>query len=333
MVFVMVALGGVTRLTESGLSITCWQPVTGVLPPLSEAQWQDAFAAYKAIPQYQAIHAGMSLADFKTIYFWEWLHRLWGRLDRCRVPAALSLFPGAPPNPARPRAQTRACFSLWGRCKARSAGGWWRAAWRTASRSANTASPRILRPPLSSISRSCGWRSIWSGLEEQADRALPETRRRRGAAAGFRDLGRRRLCRGFARGADRQHLPADGRALDSARLGQSLALVAQPVRESRSGAVRPPAVGGAYLACVARRCSWPPSSTGRRLPRIAMGAVHSLFTLTTLAGGCWASPPAAGGAAGPGAGASARRDLGADGGAGGAPCPWRNSKNRLRRGL
>jgi cytochrome c oxidase assembly protein subunit 15 len=80
MVFVMVALGGITRLTESGLAITSWQPVTGVLPPLSDAQWQDAFAAYKAIPQYQAIHAGMSLADFQTIYFWEWLHRLWGRL-------------------------------------------------------------------------------------------------------------------------------------------------------------------------------------------------------------------------------------------------------------
>lgn len=80
MVFVMVALGGVTRLTESGLSITSWQLVSGVLPPLSEAEWQSAFAAYKAIPQYQAIHAGMSLADFKTIYFWEWLHRLWGRL-------------------------------------------------------------------------------------------------------------------------------------------------------------------------------------------------------------------------------------------------------------
>jgi cytochrome c oxidase assembly protein subunit 15 len=80
MVFVMVALGGVTRLTESGLSITLWQPVTGILPPLNQAQWQDAFAAYKSIPQYQAIHAGMSLADFKTIYFWEWFHRLWGRL-------------------------------------------------------------------------------------------------------------------------------------------------------------------------------------------------------------------------------------------------------------
>src|SRR5690242_12758726 len=66
MIFVMVALGGLTRLTESGLSITQWQPVSGVLPPLGAAAWQAAFDAYKQIPQYDAIHAGMTLAQFKT---------------------------------------------------------------------------------------------------------------------------------------------------------------------------------------------------------------------------------------------------------------------------
>lgn len=80
MIFLMVVIGGVTRLTESGLSITQWQPIEGVLPPLNEAQWNDAFARYQAIPQYQAIHPDMSLADFKDIYFWEYIHRLWGRL-------------------------------------------------------------------------------------------------------------------------------------------------------------------------------------------------------------------------------------------------------------
>ena len=80
MIFVMVALGGLTRLTESGLSITQWQPVSGVLPPLNTAAWQAAFDAYRQIPQYDAVHAGMTLAQFKTIYFWEWFHRLWGRL-------------------------------------------------------------------------------------------------------------------------------------------------------------------------------------------------------------------------------------------------------------
>jgi len=80
MVFLMVLIGGVTRLTESGLSITEWQPVTGVIPPLSAAEWQAEFARYQAIPQYRAIDAGMTLAEFKGIFFWEYLHRLWGRL-------------------------------------------------------------------------------------------------------------------------------------------------------------------------------------------------------------------------------------------------------------
>ncbi|MGH7125139.1 MAG: COX15/CtaA family protein [Stellaceae bacterium] len=79
MIFLMVVIGGITRLTESGLSITEWQPISGVIPPLSNADWAREFDHYKAIPQYQAIHAGMTLAEFKTIFFWEYLHRLWGR--------------------------------------------------------------------------------------------------------------------------------------------------------------------------------------------------------------------------------------------------------------
>jgi cytochrome c oxidase assembly protein subunit 15 len=80
MIFLMVVIGGVTRLSEAGLSITEWQPVTGVLPPLDEAQWIAEFDKYKEIPQYRAIHGDMSLAEFKVIFFWEYLHRLWGRL-------------------------------------------------------------------------------------------------------------------------------------------------------------------------------------------------------------------------------------------------------------
>jgi cytochrome c oxidase assembly protein subunit 15 len=80
MILLMVVIGGITRLTESGLSITEWQPVSGVLPPLDAAEWQAEFAKYQAIPQYRAIHADMDLAEFKLIFFWEYLHRLWGRL-------------------------------------------------------------------------------------------------------------------------------------------------------------------------------------------------------------------------------------------------------------
>jgi cytochrome c oxidase assembly protein subunit 15 len=80
LIFLMVVIGGITRLTESGLSITEWQPVTGVVPPLTDGQWQAEFDKYKAIPQYRAIHPDMTLPAFKRIFFWEYLHRLWGRL-------------------------------------------------------------------------------------------------------------------------------------------------------------------------------------------------------------------------------------------------------------
>ena len=80
LVLAMVLVGGATRLTESGLSITEWKPVMGVLPPLSAAQWQAEFEKYQAIPQYQALNRGMSLDAFKTIFWWEWAHRLLGRV-------------------------------------------------------------------------------------------------------------------------------------------------------------------------------------------------------------------------------------------------------------
>ena len=80
MVAAMIALGGATRLTGSGLSITEWAPVTGAIPPRGEAAWQAEFDAYKQIPQYAEVNPDMDLAGFKQIYWWEWSHRLLGRL-------------------------------------------------------------------------------------------------------------------------------------------------------------------------------------------------------------------------------------------------------------
>ncbi|MBR1189642.1 COX15/CtaA family protein [Bradyrhizobium sp. AUGA SZCCT0160] len=80
LIAIMVLVGGATRLTESGLSIVEWKPVTGTLPPLTDAQWAQAFEGYKTIPQYRELNAGMSLAEFKTIFWWEWSHRLLGRV-------------------------------------------------------------------------------------------------------------------------------------------------------------------------------------------------------------------------------------------------------------
>lgn len=79
LVFCMVIVGGATRLTDSGLSITEWQPLLGAIPPLSDADWQLAFEKYKLIPEAQTVNAGMSLDEFKFIYWWEWSHRFLGR--------------------------------------------------------------------------------------------------------------------------------------------------------------------------------------------------------------------------------------------------------------
>jgi cytochrome c oxidase assembly protein subunit 15 len=80
LIFLMVVVGGVTRLTLSGLSITEWKPIFGVIPPLSAADWAGEFAKYKEIPEYRAVHSLMSFDEFKGIYLWEYTHRLLGRL-------------------------------------------------------------------------------------------------------------------------------------------------------------------------------------------------------------------------------------------------------------
>jgi len=80
LVFAMIVVGGATRLTDSGLSITEWRPLLGAIPPLNESDWHAAFDKYKAIPEYSIVNVGMTLAEFKFIYWWEWAHRFLGRL-------------------------------------------------------------------------------------------------------------------------------------------------------------------------------------------------------------------------------------------------------------
>ncbi len=92
LVLLMVIVGGATRLTESGLSITEWKPVTGIVPPLNEADWTLAFEKYKQIPQFRELFPTMDLAGFKTIFLWEWSHRLLGRLIGLVFAAGLAWF-------------------------------------------------------------------------------------------------------------------------------------------------------------------------------------------------------------------------------------------------
>jgi len=122
LVAAMVLVGGVTRLTESGLSITEWRPVMGTLPPLSGRDWQDAFEKYQAIPQYGALNPDMGLDQFKTIFWWEWTHRLLGRLigGAFLLPFLWFLWRGWVAPPLRPRLWF--IFALGG---LQGAVGWW----------------------------------------------------------------------------------------------------------------------------------------------------------------------------------------------------------------
>jgi heme a synthase len=92
LVFAMIVVGGATRLTDSGLSITEWKPLLGAIPPLSAADWQDAFAKYQSIPQYLSVNKGMSLDAFKVIFWWEWAHRFLGRIIGFAFAVPLALF-------------------------------------------------------------------------------------------------------------------------------------------------------------------------------------------------------------------------------------------------
>ncbi len=122
LVFAMVVVGGVTRLTESGLSITEWKPVSGAIPPLTAAEWQRAFDQYKQVPQYAAIHGGMTMAQFQFIFFWEWVHRLLGRVIGLAFAVPLLWFWVRKAIPAGYRLRLIALLALGG---AQGAIGWW----------------------------------------------------------------------------------------------------------------------------------------------------------------------------------------------------------------
>jgi heme a synthase len=122
LIFATLVVGGATRLTESGLSIVEWKPVTGVLPPLDAAGWQVEFEKYQAIPQYRERNLGMSLDDFKTIYWWEWSHRVLARLVGAAflLPFLWFLWQGSIERELRAR-----LWTIFGLGAALGAVGWW----------------------------------------------------------------------------------------------------------------------------------------------------------------------------------------------------------------
>ena len=122
MIVAMVVVGGATRLTHSGLSITEWQPIHGVIPPLNQAQWQEEFAKYQQIPEYQQINMGMTLGEFQGIFWWEWSHRLLGRAIGAVVLLPLIFFWVSGRIEARMKPRLVALFLLGG---LQGAIGWW----------------------------------------------------------------------------------------------------------------------------------------------------------------------------------------------------------------
>jgi cytochrome c oxidase assembly protein subunit 15 len=122
LVFAIVVVGGITRLTESGLSITSWKPISGILPPLTAAQWQAEFDGYRRIPQYAAFNRGMTLDGFKHIFFWEYVHRLLARAIGTVLGIVLAVFWWRRWVPAGYGRRTLAILALGG---LQGAIGWW----------------------------------------------------------------------------------------------------------------------------------------------------------------------------------------------------------------
>lgn len=122
LIFAMVVVGGATRLTESGLSITEWQPLLGVIPPLTETDWAAAFARYREIPQFRVMNADMTLDDFRFIYWWEWSHRLLGRFVGFAYAVPLVFFVATGRIPLARLPRHLVIFALGGM---QGAIGWW----------------------------------------------------------------------------------------------------------------------------------------------------------------------------------------------------------------
>ena len=272
---VTLVVGGATRLTESGLSIVEWKPVTGVLPPLSQAAWQAEFAKYKQIPQYRELNRGMSLDAFKTIYWWEWSHRLLARLVGAAflLPFLFFLWRGW----IEPRLQA-AAVALFGGGALLGAVGWWMVSSGLAGR-VSVSQYRLAFH----LTLACAIYAaiLWTALRLFAARpAAPAPLRLRATAIGLLVLVILQiylgaLVAGPRRRPDLQHLAADRRRADPVVRAAVVrdAAVAQSVRERADRAVQSPHGGLCALdrgraACVdaARRCGGGAQRRDWRLP-------------------------------------------------------------------
>ena len=271
LIVAMVVVGGATRLTHAGLSITEWQPIHGVIPPLGEAEWQEEFSKYRQIPEYQILNQGMTLGEFQGIFWWEWAHRLLGRVIGAGLPSAARLLRGdAGGSSGRWSQSSPALFVLGG---IQGAIGWWMVAsgLATAPTSASTGSRSISRSPAPSSPTSFGSRAGSAG---------PAGRRAaRSAVAGsaivalvFLQIFLGGLVAGLDAGLTFNTWPLmDGTVVPSGLLIQTPGL-AELLRECRHRAVRSPhgrlsrlRRGGRKLGAGARHAPRAPRCHARRL--------------------------------------------------------------------
>ena len=185
LVLAMVLIGGATRVTGSGLSIVEWRPVTGAIPPLTEAGWQAEFVKYQQIPQYKLVNQGMTLAAFKGIYFWEWTHRLLGRLVGLvfAVPFAVLLL-----RKRIPKRLIWRCWVIFGLGGLQGLVGWWMVASGLADRV--SVAPERLATHLGLaflIFIACIWTGLeaWFGRPRGASDPVPRWRLASGVLLGL----------------------------------------------------------------------------------------------------------------------------------------------------
>ena len=245
MILVMIVLGGVTRLTGSGLSIMEWAPFAGALPPMNDADWQRLYHLYQQIPQYALVNQGFGLAGFKQIFWLEWTHRLWGRLIGFAFLVPLIWFWATGRIERRLRPRLVLLFVLGG---LQGAVGWFMVA--SGFQPDTTAvSPYRLVIHLA-LALVLYVALVWTGLTvlrplPHGPAPSPLLRRMSWLCCTFdrRDHPGRWLRRRHACRLHLQHVPPDGWQPAAVRLRVTPAVLAQPHGKSRDSAVRPSLAG------------------------------------------------------------------------------------------
>ncbi len=244
LIVAMILVGGATRLTNSGLSITEWQPIMGAVPPLSASDWDKAFAAYQKIPEYTELKRGMSLDEFKTIYWWEWTHRFLGRLIGIVffVPFVAFWAAGYIPRTLLPRLAGLFVLGRPARRRRLVHG-------EERPRRPDRCEPIPARRPSRHRRADLGLYAVASVRARQRSGAMAAHRpalarrthgRRRDPPADLSANSGGRARGGHRRGPGLQHLAADQWRLYPRGAWRAVTLDAQSVREPAHGAVRPP---------------------------------------------------------------------------------------------